>query len=190
MRILVLDNYDSFTWNLVYLLRHLGLGGELEVHRNDRITLDEVERFGKVLLSPGPGLPADAGIMPELIRRYAPVKSILGVCLGHQCIGEVFGAKLHNLEQVLHGVRGEVTVTDPAERLFTGVPGKFMVGHYHSWVVDPATVGGDLKVTATGPGGMVMALAHARHDVRGLQFHPESVLTEHGERILANWIGG
>ena len=184
--LLVLDNYDSFTYNLVYLLEELGVA--LEVHRNDRISLPEVERFDRILLSPGPGLPSEAGIMPALIRQYAPTKSILGVCLGHQGIAEAFGGRLQNLGDVQHGVATPLCITQPGERLFRAVPDQPLVGRYHSWTVAPDDLPDDLRVTATDAQGRVMALAHRRYDVRGVQFHPESILTEHGKTMLANWL--
>lgn len=186
MRILVLDNYDSFTYNLVYILRELH--PVVEVFRNDKIALAEVDAYDKILLSPGPGIPSEAGIMQELVRQYAPTKSILGVCLGEQGIAEVFGATLENMSDVLHGVSHEVTVVDPAERLFDGLPANFMVGRYHSWTVVPSSVPDDLKITATDAEGRVMGIRHTRYDVKGVQFHPESVLTEYGKEMLTNWL--
>lgn len=186
MRILVLDNYDSFTYNLVYILRELHPG--VEVFRNDKIALEEVEAYDKILLSPGPGIPSEAGIMQDLVRRYAPAKSILGICLGEQGIAEVFGASLENMSDVLHGVSHEVTVTDPEERLFQGIPSSFMAGRYHSWTVVPSSVPDTLKITAVDREGRVMGIAHKQYDVKGLQFHPESVLTEYGKEMLANWL--
>ncbi len=186
MRILVLDNYDSFTYNLVYILRELHSG--VEVFRNDKIALEEVGAYDKILLSPGPGIPSEAGIMQDLVRTYAPSKSILGICLGEQGIAEVFGASLENMTDVLHGVSHEVIVTDPSDRLFRGIPGSFKAGRYHSWTVIPSSVPEDLKVTAVDNEGRVMGIAHKRYDVRGLQFHPESVLTEYGREMLENWL--
>lgn len=186
MRILVLDNYDSFTYNLVYILRELHSG--VEVFRNDKIALEDVSAYDKILLSPGPGIPSEAGIMQDLIRMYAPSKSILGICLGEQGIAEVFGASLENMTDVLHGVSHEVTVIDPSDRLFRGIPGNFNAGRYHSWTVIPSTVPEDLKITAVDEAGRVMGIAHTRYDVKGLQFHPESVLTEYGREMLENWL--
>jgi anthranilate synthase component 2 len=186
MKILVLDNYDSFTYNLVHLLRELGVNSGLEVHRNDKISLEEVE---KILLSPGPGVPSEAGIMPELIRRYAPTKSILGICLGHQGISEVFGAQLENMAEVLHGVATKAVVTSAGETLFHNLPGEFKTCRYHSWTVVPESVPTDvLEVTAQDENGEVMAIRHRQYDVKGLQFHPESILTEHGKEMLRNWL--
>lgn len=187
MKILVLDNYDSFTYNLVYLIRELGYCPE--VCRNDRIAVGRVDRFDKILLSPGPGIPSEAGIMNALIREYGPSKSILGVCLGHQAIAEVYGAEVCNLPVVQHATTSEVEVRAPEDRLFHGLPQKFTVAHYHSWSVIPQSVQADLRVTATNASGVVMALAHRTYDVRGVQFHPESVMTQYGKNLLGNWIG-
>ena len=190
MPILVLDNYDSFTYNLVYLLRELGQ--EVDVFRNDKISLDEVDKYSHILLSPGPGVPSEAGIMPALIKRYAPTKHILGVCLGHQAIGEAFGGQLTNLGEVHHGVAHTLHQTAEAgrSRLFHDVPDHVRVGRYHSWTIAPDQVPAELHVTAVDETGQVLALAHRDYDVLGVQFHPESVLTEHGKTMLANWIKG
>ncbi|MCU0447525.1 MAG: aminodeoxychorismate/anthranilate synthase component II [Microscillaceae bacterium] len=187
MKILVLDNYDSFVYNLVHILRNLGC--DLEVYRNDKIPLENVDKYDKILLSPGPGIPEEAGIMLDLIKKYAPTKSILGVCLGHQAIGEAFGATLLNLPEVLHGISSEASVVDDADRLFAGLPKKFKIGHYHSWAVARHTVDKPLKITALDSEGNVMALSHTEYDVKGVQFHPESVLTENGIQIIKNWLG-
>ena len=186
MKILVLDNYDSFTYNLVYILRELH--DDVEVHRNDKITLEEVDNYDKILLSPGPGIPSEAGIMLDLIKMYAPTKSIMGICLGHQAIGEAFGASLENMSDVLHGVAEITEVIDPTERLFQGLPKTFHVGRYHSWSVVGETVPDTMTITSVDDQGRVMALAHKQYDVRGVQFHPESVLTEHGKLMLQNWL--
>ncbi|MGB3617087.1 MAG: aminodeoxychorismate/anthranilate synthase component II [Catalinimonas sp.] len=190
MRILVFDNYDSFTFNLVHLIRELGYGAAMAVHRNDKLPLDQVETFDKILLSPGPGIPIEAGRLLPLIERYAPTKSILGVCLGHQAIGEAFGGRLLNLDQVLHGVALPTTVLQPDEPLFRGLPTTFAAGRYHSWVVDKDHVPDALEVTATDATQQVMAVRHRQYDVRGVQFHPESVLTEGGREMLKNWLEG
>jgi anthranilate synthase component 2 len=191
MKILVLDNYDSFTYNLVHLLKELSEGIEIEVHRNDKITLEEVERFDKILLSPGPGLPADAGIMPHLIKKYAPTKSILGICLGHQGISEIFGARLENMQDVLHGVATPAIVQTADEVLFKNIPLSFKTCRYHSWTVVPESVPANaLEVTAVDDHGKVMAIRHRQYDVKGLQFHPESILTEHGREMIKNWLEG
>jgi anthranilate synthase component 2 len=186
MRILVLDNYDSFTYNLVHILR--ALDAPPDVFRNDKIGIDDVARYDKILLSPGPGIPDEAGIMKAVISRYSATKSILGICLGHQGIGEVFGASLYNIPKVLHGVTSEVAVTDADEYLFRNVKGPFTATHYHSWAIRPETIGSDLKVTATNDEGLVMGIRHKRHDVRGVQFHPESIMTTEGPKMIANWL--
>jgi anthranilate synthase component II len=188
MKILVLDNYDSFTYNLVHYLEEL-TGEKVTVARNDMITIEEAAMYDRIVLSPGPGIPDEAGIMKELIERLAPEKSILGICLGMQAIGEVFGVNLINLEQIYHGVATDIHVTEPSELLFYGLPSVFKGGRYHSWVLDKENIPSVLKVTAVDETGMVMGIKHARYDVRGLQFHPESILTEHGKLILANWLG-
>jgi len=188
MKILVLDNYDSFTYNLVQLLRELGYGDQLEVHRNDQISLDAVEEFGAILLSPGPGLPSEAGIMPELIQRYAASKRILGVCLGHQAIAEAFGGELSNLEEVLHGISSTARVVHEDEPMFKNLPATFQVARYHSWTVVPTSVPRDLKVTAVDENGEILALRHRNYDVCGVQFHPESILTDFGKEMLQNWL--
>jgi anthranilate synthase component II len=188
MKILVLDNYDSFTYNLVHIVRELGYGDGMDIFRNDKIALDEIGRYDKVLLSPGPGIPTEAGIMQALIRRYAAEKSILGICLGHQGIGEVFGATLFNMPEVLHGVGKQIQVTDPEEYLFRGIPQRFTGCRYHSWALDGATINGEIHITAMDEDGVVMGIAHREYDVRGLQFHPESILTEHGIALMRNWL--
>ncbi len=186
MKILVLDNYDSFVYNLVYILKDLG--GNVDVFRNDKISLEEVEKYNKILLSPGPGIPEEAGIMLDLIKTYASSKSIFGVCLGHQAIGEAFGAKLHNMGEVLHGVTTSCQVTDPEELLFRGLPTTFDVCRYHSWTVVPETMPADLKITAVDEKGYVLAEAHQKFDIRGVQFHPEAYLTQHGVKMVENWM--
>jgi len=186
MNILVLDNYDSFTYNLVHILR--SLGHHPDVIRNDRLPVDEAGRYDKILLSPGPGIPDEAGAMKEIIRTWAPHKSILGICLGHQGIAVVFGARLYNIPNVLHGVTSAAEVVCPDEYLFTDVPRTFQATHYHSWAVEPGSLPAELEVTATNADGLIMALRHRIWDVRGLQFHPESVMTPDGPRMIANWI--
>ncbi len=188
MKILVFDNYDSFTYNLVHMIRELGFGDNLDVRRNDKITLEEVDAYQKILLSPGPGIPSEAGIMQKLINRYAAEKSILGVCLGHQGIAEVFGAKLLNMPKVLHGVATKTNVINNDEPLFADVPKNFLTCRYHSWTVIPETVNGQLEITANDEDGNVLALRHKQYDVRGVQFHPESILTEHGKKMIENWL--
>ena len=186
MKILVLDNYDSFTYNLVYIVRQLGYGAKMDVFRNDKITLEEVANYDKILLSPGPGVPSEAGIMPELLKKYAATKSILGVCLGHQAIGEAFGGSLINLSEVLHGVASEVTVED--DLLFKGVPKTFKIGRYHSWVINPDDFPDALEITSEDENGEIMSIRHKTFDIKGVQYHPESVLTPHGKKILENWL--
>ncbi len=185
-KILLFDNYDSFTYNLLHIVKKLGYT-DVEVHRNDRIALDEIERFDKIILSPGPGIPREAGILLPLIKRYAPTKSILGVCLGHQAIAEAFGGTLINLKEVHHGVSSFITVTAD-DYLFDGLPRSLEVGRYHSWIVNPAGLPSCLQVTSTDEQGEIMSLRHTSYDVHGIQFHPESVLTPQGERLLANWL--
>lgn len=186
MKLLVLDNYDSFTYNLVHLLREIGV--DLEVFRNDKIDLEQVSNYDKILLSPGPSLPKEAGIMPQLIERYASKKDILGICLGHQAIGEAFGASLFNLPEVQHGVATHIRRV-ASDDLFLNLPQSFKVGRYHSWVVAKDTLPNTpLQITAEDEQGFVMALKHQNYQVRGLQFHPESILTEFGREILVNWI--
>ncbi len=184
MKILVLDNYDSFTYNLVYIIRQLGY--EMDIFRNDKINIAQIDVYDKILLSPGPGIPSEAGIMPELIRKYAATKDILGICLGHQAIGEAFGSSLTNLSEVVHGLASEVTVHD--DLLFEGLPEKFKIGRYHSWVINEQTFSPDLEITARTPDGQIMGVRHREFKVRGLQFHPESVLTEHGVEMMKNWL--
>ncbi|WP_139923083.1 aminodeoxychorismate/anthranilate synthase component II [Hymenobacter sp. DG01] len=187
MKILVIDNYDSFTYNLVQVLRELGHTDNVTVIRNDKLTVEDVAAYDAVLLSPGPGVPADAGLMPEIIRRYAPTKRMLGVCLGHQGLAESFGGELYNMPDVLHGLATDAQVTAP-DRLFTGLPQQFKVGRYHSWSVRTESVPAELEVTAVDANGQVLAFRHREYDVRGVQFHPESILTEHGHQMLANWL--
>ncbi len=186
MKILVLDNYDSFVYNLVYILKDLGQ--DVDVFRNDKIALEEVKKYDKILLSPGPGIPEEAGILLDVIKEYAATKSIFGVCLGHQAIGEAFGAKLHNMGEVLHGVTTKCIITQPNEVLFKGVPAEVEVCRYHSWTVVPETMPQELIVTAIDEKGFVMAEAHTQYDVRGVQFHPEAYLTQYGVKMVENWV--
>lgn len=185
MKVLLFDNYDSFTYNLLHILKETGVS--TEVCRNDRIALNEVERFDKIILSPGPGLPEEAGILLPLIRRYAPHKSILGVCLGEQAIGEAFGATLENLTEVYHGVQTPAKIIAP-DYLFDGMEETLMVGRYHSWVVRRSGLPDCLTVTAEDEEGRIMALRHKTYDVHGVQFHPESILTSQGKRVVENFI--
>lgn len=188
MNVLVIDNYDSFTYNLVHMVEQL-TGDRAIVARNNEISIEEVGEFNQILLSPGPGIPDEAGNLKAIIKRYAPTKSILGVCLGMQAIAEVFGGRLENLGHVVHGMSDEVRVESPSEKLFTNLPDHFRAGRYHSWVVSKAKLPSDLQITAVNNEGLVMALSHKSYDVRGVQFHPESILTQYGLNIMANWLG-
>jgi len=186
MKILVLDNYDSFTYNLVHAVKEL-TDFEVEVHRNDKINLEDVAKYDKIILSPGPGIPSESGILLDVIARYGKEKSILGICLGAQAIGECFGGQLENMPEVFHGVDSEVEVV-AEDILFAGLGKKFPVGRYHSWIVSREGFPECLQVTAVDPHGRIMALAHKEYDVRGVQFHPESVLTPQGKQMLLNWL--
>lgn len=186
VKILVFDNYDSFTYNLVHAVKKLGYTN-IEVHRNDQITLEEIEKFDKIILSPGPGVPSESGILLDVIRTYAPTKSILGVCLGEQAIAEAFGGTLINLTDVHHGVSSQVNVL-AEDVLFNGLAKQLEVGRYHSWAAEKSTLPECLTITAVDNEGMIMALQHKNYDVRGVQFHPESVLTPTGEQMLKNWL--
>ena len=184
-KILVIDNYDSFTYNLVHYLEDLDC--EVTVKRNDKLTIEEVDAFDKIVLSPGPGIPDEAGLLKAIIAEYAPTKSILGVCLGQQAIGEVFGGTLENLDTVYHGVATKVTLSVDDESLFNGLDQTFEVGRYHSWVVN-TDLPEALEATSYDENGQVMSLRHRVYDVKGVQYHPESVLTPNGKQILKNWI--
>lgn len=186
MKILILDNYDSFTYNLVQLVETV-CDFEFEVHKNDKITIAEANKFDKILLSPGPGIPSTAGILNNLIKELGPNKSIFGVCLGMQAIGEVYGSKLINLDTVYHGIATETTIIEK-DYLFNDCPKKFMTGRYHSWAVDEKTLSQELIITAIDKNKQIMALKHKTFDVRGVQFHPESILSEYGEQMMKNWI--
>jgi len=185
--ILIIDNYDSFTYNLVHLVNEIG--PQCEVWRNDKFNISDVDAYDRIILSPGPGIPSEAGLLMEVIEKYAPTKSIFGVCLGQQAIAEVFGGKLYNLPQPMHGIATPITVTDKQERLFAGLPESFKVGRYHSWVVDENSLPDVLKITAVDDkDNSLMALSHKEYDVRGVQFHPESILTEFGKEMMKNWL--
>jgi anthranilate synthase component 2 len=186
MKILVIDNYDSFTYNLVHIIRELG--HKMDIFRNDKIKMEEVWAYDKILLSPGPGIPDEAGIMKQVIKEYSHSKSILGICLGHQGIAEVFGAKLFNIPKVLHGVTSEAQVVDHTDYLFENIPDVFQATHYHSWAVVKESFTPELKITATNKEGLVMGLSHVKYDVKGLQFHPESIMTPEGPKMIANWL--
>ena len=184
-KILVLDNYDSFTYNLVHYLEDLNC--DVTVIRNDQLNIEYVNLFDKIVLSPGPGIPDEAGLLKLIIKRYASTKSILGVCLGLQAIAEVFGTKLINLDTVFHGVSTKVTICMENETLFNGLKKTFKVGRYHSWVID-TDLSNELEATSFDENGQIMSLRHKSYDVKGVQFHPESVLTPNGKQILKNWI--
>ena len=186
MKVLVFDNYDSFTYNLVHMAEAI-LQRKVDVVLNNKIGLEEVNRYDKIILSPGPGIPSEAGLLLPLIREYAPSKSILGVCLGHQAIGEAFGGKLENLSTVYHGVTTHCHVTGESG-LFKGLPSSFEIGRYHSWIVSEDHFPAELEVVARDDNGYIMAMQHRYYDVQGVQFHPESVLTPLGAGILANWL--
>ena len=185
MKIVIIDNYDSFTYNLAHLVKDLG--ADVTVYRNDQFRLNELESFDKIILSPGPGIPSEAGLLLDVIKAYAGRKPILGVCLGHQAIGEHFGGRLTNLSEVYHGVQTEGTQfgTDP---IFDGLPRRIVMGRYHSWVVDRAGLPDCLEVTAVSDDGQIMALQHKNYNIHGIQFHPESVLTPDGRAIINNWL--
>lgn len=187
MKILVIDNYDSFTYNLVQYIERI-IGEPVEVRRNDKISLAEVAEFDKILISPGPGIPDEAGLTKEIIKTYGSEKSILGVCLGHQAIAEVYGGSIKNLDKVYHGVTGEMKQLVKDEYLFNGVPVEFDAGRYHSWVVEADTFPDCLEVTVKNSEDFIMAIRHREYDVKGVQFHPESVLTEYGGLMIKNWV--
>lgn len=185
-KVAVIDNYDSFTYNLVHYLEDLN--ADVTVFRNDEFELDELQPFDKILLSPGPGIPDEAGLLKAVIIKYAETKSILGICLGLQAIGEVFGGGLINLEKVYHGVATNATQTINDESLFEGLPNTFEIGRYHSWVVNPVDFPSVLEITSVDETNQIMSLRHRTFDVKGVQFHPESILTPSGKIILKNWI--
>lgn len=193
-KILILDNYDSFTYNLVQMVEEIS-NINVDVHRNDEINLEQVAQYDKIILSPGPGIPSEAGILLPLIKRYASTKSILGVCLGHQAIGEVFGAELINLSRVYHGVSNKIKLVESVASSsfrndwFKNLNHEIEVGRYHSWVLNEKYVPADIEVTAKDESGMIMALRHHEYDVQGVQFHPESVLTPLGRKMMENWLG-
>lgn len=191
MKILILDNYDSFTYNLVHVVEHL-IHGKIDVFRNDKIPLDKIKEYDKIILSPGPGLPAQSGILIPLIKEYASTKSILGVCLGQQAIAESFGGSLRNLKTVYHGVATKIKVNDKRiiseNDVFQSLPDELIVGRYHSWVVNEDDFPEELQITALDEDGIIMAVRHREYDLQGVQFHPESVLTPDGEKMMANWL--
>ncbi|MCR4772985.1 MAG: aminodeoxychorismate/anthranilate synthase component II [Prevotella sp.] len=185
MKTVIIDNYDSFTYNLAHLVRELGVA--VTVYRNDKFTLPQLETFDNIILSPGPGIPSEAGLLEDVIKAYAGKKPMLGVCLGHQAIGEVFGARLTNLSEVYHGVSTEGTQFGN-DVIFSGMPKRIMMGRYHSWVVDRANFPECLEVTAVSDDGQIMGLRHKNYNIHGIQFHPESVLTPMGKQIISNWL--
>jgi anthranilate synthase component 2 len=191
MKILVFDNYDSFTYNLVHLVEKI-VHEKVDVFRNDKIALEEIAKYDKIILSPGPGIPEEAGLLLQLIKEYAPTKSMLGVCLGHQAIGEAFGGTLINLSTVYHGVATPIKVkagvSQEVPQLFKGLPNEIKVGRYHSWIISDDNFPEELEVTARDEHGYIMALQHKKYDLQGVQFHPESVLTPDGEAIMRNWL--
>ena len=187
MKTVIIDNYDSFTYNLAHLVKELG--AEVDVLRNDKFELEELEKYDKIILSPGPGIPEEAGLLLEVIRTYAGRKPILGVCLGEQAIGQAFGGKLTNLSEVFHGIQTNVK-TKNKDYIFSCLPTEIPVGRYHSWVVDTDGFPEELVITAISSEGQIMALKHREYDVHGIQFHPESVLTPDGKQIVGNWLKG
>lgn len=189
MKILLLDNYDSFTYNLFYFVKQLmPKEASIDVFRNDKISLEEVEAYDKIILSPGPGVPSESGILIDLIKTYAPTKSILGVCLGEQAIAEAFGGQLINMKEVCHGEASTVQLCEPENPLFKGLTTTITAGRYHSWVVSNTQLPACLRITAQDESGLIMGLRHETYDLQGIQFHPESVLTPEGKTILKNWL--
>ncbi|XMD34709.1 MAG: aminodeoxychorismate/anthranilate synthase component II [Candidatus Karelsulcia muelleri] len=185
--ILVLDNYDSFTYNLVHIVKQI-TSAKVAVYRNNKIDLNKIENFNKIILSPGPGVPDEANILKPLIKKYAKSKSILGVCLGQQAIAEVFGGQLINYKNIYHGMSSLIEIIDNKEILFQNIPKKIKVGRYHSWVISQENFPLNLKITAFGPEKEIMAIRHKKYDVSGVQFHPESILTPYGFKIIENWL--
>ena len=188
MKIVVIDNYDSFTYNLVHAIKKIS-GLPVDVFRNDEIELDEIQKYDKIVLSPGPGIPEEAGRLLDIIKRFAPEKSMLGVCLGHQAIGEAFGGKLHNMKRVLHGIATPVKRTVVNSVLFNELPNTFDVGRYHSWIVKNEDLPECFEITSYDNEGQIMSMKHKDYDVESVQFHPESVLTPFGEKMIENWLG-
>jgi len=187
LKIIVIDNYDSFTYNLVHAIKKI-TGLNVSVLRNDEVDMEALGQYNKIVLSPGPGIPEEAGLLLKIIKRYAPEKSMLGVCLGHQAIGEAFGAKLLNMNKVLHGIATPVIITSRNTCLFNNVEDRFEAGRYHSWIVDSEGLPGCFEVTSIDNDGQIMSFRHRQFDVEGVQFHPESVLTPRGELIIKNWL--
>jgi anthranilate synthase component II len=187
MKILVFDNYDSFTYNLVQIVERI-VGHEVDVRRNDQISLEEIAQYDKIILSPGPGIPSEAGILLEVIKTYAPTKSMFGVCLGQQAIAEAFGGSLINLSEIYHGVATDIDIIKDDALLFKGMPRKMAAGRYHSWLVNTHDLPEALEITSTDEKGMIMALQHKTYDLHSVQFHPESILTPNGEQIIRNFL--
>ena len=188
-KIAVIDNYDSFTYNLVHALSQI-TGEEIDVFRNDKLEMADLEKYTHIVLSPGPGIPDEAGKLKEIIETYAPSKKMLGVCLGHQAIAEVFGGELINISKVFHGVSTSIKVLDKGDYLFRNIPEEFEGGRYHSWIVSDKNLPSSLKITANAVDGEIMGMSHTSYDVKGLQFHPESILTKCGNELLTNWVLG
>ncbi|GLR19296.1 anthranilate synthase component II [Portibacter lacus] len=186
-KILIIDNYDSFTFNLYQLVKQVS-DATVEVFRNDKISVEECDAYDRIILSPGPGLPEEAGNLKAIIKEYADKKPIFGVCLGQQAIGEVFGASLKNLDRVYHGIRTEFKVTEPVSDMFQEMPATFFAGRYHSWVIDKTTLPDDLVITCTDDDGEIMGIAHKNHKIRAVQFHPESIMTEYGKEMMTNFL--
>lgn len=187
MKILIIDNYDSFTYNLYHLVKSVS-NDWIDIFKNDQIELEEIKKYDKIILSPGPDLPSKSGKLLEIIKNYHAEKSILGVCLGHQAIAESFGSQLVNTEMVFHGVDSFIQVIDNNERIFNDLPNRIKVGRYHSWVVDSNCLSPDLKITAITDNHIIMAISHQKYDVKGVQFHPESYMTEFGTEMMSNWL--
>ena len=188
-KVVVIDNYDSFTYNLVHAISQI-LGSRVDVFRNDKVKLSELDKYTHIVLSPGPGIPDEAGMLKEIIAAFAPGKHMLGVCLGHQAIAEVFGGKLINIRKVFHGVSTQIQILDRDDYLFRNIPDEFEGGRYHSWIVSDKDLPASLKITARAEDGEIMGMSHTEYDVKGVQFHPESILTKCGNDLLTNWIMG
>ncbi len=186
-KILILDNYDSFTYNLVQYVKELS-NAQIDVFRNDKISLSEIEKYNRIILSPGPGLPQNAGIMIDLIKEYASKKKILGVCLGHQAIGMAFGSDLKNIEKVYHGIKTPIKITDTNDAMFKGISKTTSVGRYHSWVIDSEKLSNDFTITAITDDHHIMAIKHSKYTIWGLQFHPESIMTDEGKQMIHNFL--
>lgn len=186
-KVLMIDNYDSFTYNLVNIIKQISYF-EIDIFRNDKISLRDINNYNKIILSPGPGIPDEANILKPLIKNYAYNKSILGVCLGQQAIGEVFGCSLINTKKVYHGISSLIKIIDSEEILFKNIPKKIQVGRYHSWIINKENFSSLLKITSLGPNGEIMSIRHKKYDVCGVQFHPESILTPYGKKIIFNWL--